>query len=233
MIYHRFSSSGILILSVFILMVPIRGTRSQERQEWRKSFPTNKVNLLDVGRNTYIVLEPGYRLHFKASKNTLSITVLDETKVVDGIKTRVVEERETIRGKLTEVSKNYLAVDKITNDVYYFGEDVDTYENGQVTGHKGSWLAGVNGASFGLLMPAKPRIGDKYYQEVSPADAMDRAEIISLTEEIKSPAGSFKNCLHTRESSTLEKGSEDKWYAPHIGLIKDANYQLVKIERSK
>jgi hypothetical protein len=233
MICNRFSSFGTLILAAFVLMVSIRGARSQERQGWRKSFPIDRAGLMDIGRNTYLVLEPGYRLHLRAGQETLTITVLDETKVIDGVRTRVVEERETRGGKLTEVSRNYLAVDKITNDVYYFGEDVDTYKNGKVTSHEGSWLVGVNGASIGLMMPANPEIGDKYYQEVSPGVAMDRAEIISLTEEIKCPAGSFKSCLHTRESSALENGSEDKWYAPHIGMVKDANYLLAKIEKGK
>ena len=62
---------------------------------------------------------------------------------------------------------------------------------------------------------------------------MDRAEIISTAEEFKVPAGTFKNCLHTRESSALESGSADKWYAPGVGMIKDANFVLVKIEKTR
>jgi Concanavalin A-like lectin/glucanases superfamily len=52
----------------------------------------------------------------------LTITVLNETKMVDGVETRVVEERETKGGKLKEVSRNYFAISKRTNDVFYFGE---------------------------------------------------------------------------------------------------------------
>jgi hypothetical protein len=193
----------------------------------------DKANLVDTGRNTYFILEPGHRLYFEHGKNTLTVTVLDEIKVVDGVRTRVVEEREASGGQLAEVSRNYFAMDKVTHDVYYFGEDVDTYKHGKVTGHEGAWLAGVNGARFGLMMPGKPKVGDKYYQEIAPQIAMDRAEIISLTEDLKVPAGAFKNCLHTRESSALESGSEGKWYAPDVGLIKDSGFVLVKAGKDK
>jgi len=79
------------------------------------------------------------------------ITVLAETKKVGNVETRIVEERETENGELTEVSRNYFAISRRTNNVYYFGEDVDEYKNGKVTGHGGSWLAGVEGAKYGLI----------------------------------------------------------------------------------
>jgi len=202
-------------------------------QAWRDSFPADKASLADTGSNPYFILEPGYRLTLTNTKDTLIVTVLEDTKLVDGVRTRVVEERETSGGKLAEVSRNYFAIDRITSDLYYFGEDVDTYENGKVSGHEGAWLAGVNGARFGLMIPGKPVMGARYYQENAPKVAMDRAEIISVTEESKVPAGVFKNCLHTRESSALEKGSEDKWYAPGVGLIKDEDFVLAKVERGK
>ncbi len=62
---------------------------------------------------------------------------------------------------------------------------------------------------------------------------MDRAEVVAINAEIKVPAGAFKNCLHTKESSALESGSEDKYYAPGVGLIKDADFALVRIEKGK
>jgi hypothetical protein len=202
-------------------------------QAWRDSFPVDKANLADSGRNPYFILEPGYRLTLANAKDTLIVTVLEDTKLADGVRTRVVEERETKGGKLAEVSRNYFAIDKITSDLYYFGEDVDIYKNGKISGHEGAWLAGVNGAKFGLMIPGKPAVGARYYQENAPKVAMDRAEIISVTEEAKVPAGVFKNCLHTRESSALEKGSEDKLYAPGVGLIKDEDFVLANVERGK
>ena len=211
----------------------VLAAQAPQKAGFRTTFPVDRAKLSNTGRGTYCILEPGYRLHLQSGKDTLIVSVLEETKFVDGVTTRVVEERETEGGQLAEVSRNYFAIDSATGDVYYFGEDVDEYKNGKVTGHEGAWLSGVNGATFGLIVPGAPRAGDRYYQESAPKVAMDRAEVVAINEEIKVPAGTFKNCLHTKESSALESGSEDKYYAPGVGLIKDAEFVLVKIEKGK
>jgi hypothetical protein len=201
------------------------------RADFRTTFPVDKARLSDSGRGAYFILEPGHRLHFQSGADTLVISVFDETKLVDGVTTRVVEERETAGGQLVEVSRNYFAIDRTTGDAYYFGEDVDEYTNGKVTGHRGSWLSGVGGARFGLMVPGAPKPGDRYYQEFAPTVAMDRAEVVAVTGRLTVPAGAYESCLHTKESSALERGSEDKWYAPGVGLIKDAEFVLVKVEK--
>jgi hypothetical protein len=196
------------------------------------TFDIDKADLTSTGRNRYFVLEPGYQLvlegQVKGKAVVLTITVLNETKVVDGVETRVVEERETANGQVVEVSRNYFAVSKRTGDVFYFGEDVDDYENGKVTGHGGAWLSGVNGARFGLMMPGTPVLGARYHQEIAPKVAMDRAEIVSLTATLKTPAGKYEKCLKTEESSALEPGKESKLYAPDIGLILDGKLKLTR-----
>jgi hypothetical protein len=116
--------------------------------------------------------------------------------------------------------------------VYYFGEDVDEYKDGKVVGHPGSWLSGVKGARFGLMMPGLPLVKARYYQELAPGAAMDRAEILSVSETVKTPAGVFKNCLKTLETTPLEPDTrEHKLYAPGIGLIQDGALQLVRYGR--
>ncbi len=159
------------------------------------------------------------------------MTVTRKTKVVDGVETRVVEEREEKDGKLTEVSQNYFAIDKTTSAVYYFGEDVDDYKDGKVVSHEGAWLSGVNGARFGMMMPGKPKVGDKFQQETAPKVAMDRCEIAAMGKQIKTPAGTFKNCLCAKEGSSLENGTSDKVYAPGVGLVKDDEFLLTKIAK--
>jgi hypothetical protein len=101
-------------------------------------------------------LEPGHVAVLDGGGEHLVITVTTQTELVDGVTTRVVEERETKGGALVEVSRNYLAISTRDSSVYYFGEDVDMYEGGTVVHHEGSWRAGVNGARFGLLMPHRP-----------------------------------------------------------------------------
>jgi hypothetical protein len=196
------------------------------------TFDVDKANLTNVGKNPYFIpLVPGYRLVLSGGGGTLTVTVTDKTKLVDGVETRVVEEREEKNGQPIEISQNYFAIDKTTGAVYYFGEDVDIYKDGKVVEHSGAWLSGVDGAKFGLMMPGKPKAGDKFQQEIAPKTAMDRCEIAAIGEQLVTPAGTFKKCLRTKEGSSLEKGTSEKVYAPEIGLVKDDEFLLVKTSK--
>ncbi|HJZ96939.1 MAG TPA: hypothetical protein VKE70_10575 [Candidatus Solibacter sp.] len=199
------------------------------KDDWQKDFPVDKKNLGVKGNNPYFNLSPGYVLSYAHGKDTDTLTVLNETKMIDGVETRPVEDRETKNGNVTEVTRDYYAIDSKTNDVYYFGEEVDVYKNGKVVSHEGTWLSGVNGAKFGLMMPAAPKVGQKFYQEQAPKVGMDRIEILSTTEKVTVSAGTFENCVHVRETSPIEKGLKDeKWYAPGVGQVRDAEMPLVK-----
>src|SRR5205085_8709539 len=138
---------------------------------------------------------PGKVLKLSDGKDMLTITILPETKTIDGVKVGVLEERETKDGKLIEVSRNFFATDKNSGDVYYFGEDVDNYKDGKIIDHESEWHAGEKGAKFGLMIPANPKVGDKYYQEIAPKVAMDRVEVVSTDETVTTPAGTFKHCV--------------------------------------
>ena len=78
-------------------------------------------------------------------------------------------------------------------------------------------------------MPGLILSGSRYYQEIAPGIAMDRSEIISMSETMNTPAGNFINCLKTEETNVLKpKEKEYKIYAPGIGLLKDEKLVLVK-----
>ncbi len=199
------------------------------RSTWQEEFGISNCKLVTQGKNQYLVLEPGFQLVLEGGDAKLQITVLDETKIVDGVTTRVVEEREWKKGELYEVARNYFAMCKQTKDVFYFGEDVDFYEGGKVVKHDGTWHAGVNGNRAGLLMPGAPKLKMKYYQEIAPKVAMDRAEIMSLNETCKTPAGTFPKCLKVKEGTALNPIEiEYKYYAPSIGLVRDGDLRLTK-----
>jgi hypothetical protein len=207
--------------------------QSASQGAWMEPTLPVKTELSATGRNPYFVLEPGYRLVLEnAGKDSLTITVLADTKIVDGVETRVVEERETKHGQLAEISRNYFAISTATHALYYFGEDVDEYEDGKVVSHGGAWLAGVNGARAGMLLPGEPKVGQRFYQEMAPGVAMDRSEVISVSETIKTPAGAFEKCLKVADGSAVEKGDpEEKIFAPGVGLVKEEDFRLVKSER--
>jgi hypothetical protein len=185
------------------------------------------------GKGKYFDLTPGFQQVFdgeeKGEKAHLVITVTDRTKKVAGVETRVVQEYEMEGGKLAEISWNYMAICKDSGDLCYFGEDVDEYQDGKLQGHGSSWLAGKKRAVYGVMVPANPAVGQKYYQEQAPKEALDRAEVVSVSENFDTPAGKFKNCVKTDETTPLEPGDpEAKLYAPGIGLVQDGGLRLVK-----
>lgn len=203
--------------------------------DWQRTFNVGAGDLATAGENSYFILKPGSRLTLEGKEDgktvRLVVTVLDETRIVGGIEARVVEERESEDGALVEVSRNFMAIHKTTRDLYYLGEEVDIYKNGKIVDHEGAWLHGSKGATLGLLVPGLPVIGQRYYQEVAPGVAMDRAQIVSVSERVTTPAGTFEKCLKTEETTPLEPGDKEyKLYAPGVGLVRDG--PLVLISRS-
>jgi hypothetical protein len=210
----------------FIALMTAMSTLAADN--FQSVFQVDKKTLGVKGANPYFNLTPGYTWEYRRGNAVDNVTVLPDTKIIDGVETRAVEHRETKNGKLNEVTRDYYAVDSVTNDVYYFGE-VDVIKNGKVVDHEGTWLAGVNGAKFGLMMPALPKVGQKFYQEQAPGVAMDRVEIVSVEERVVTQAGTFENCVHVRETSPLERLLRDsKWYASRVGQVKDGKMPLVK-----
>ena len=107
-------------------------------------------------------------------------------------------------------------------------EGLQQSRDGKVVSHDGAWLSGVAGARFGLTMPGQALLGARYQHEVAPKVAMDRAEIISVSETLETKAGKFERCLKTEETTPLESGKGYKVYAPGVGVIEDAEVKLVK-----
>lgn len=222
------------ILTAAIAVGLAASAQAPSQTGWIDTFAVDKKDFVSVGSNDYFRLEPGYVLALEKGKIRLAITVLDETKLVDGVETRVVEERESRGGRLLEISRNYFAFNTTDRGVYYFGEEVDIYKNGQVVAHEGAWESGKNGARFGLMIPGRPVVGARFYQEIAPGVAMDRAEVASLDASIKTPAGAFKGCLKFIETTPLEPlARESKIYAPGIGLVKDGSLLLVEHGRKE
>jgi len=195
---------------------------------WRERFNVNKADLAPTGNNPYLTIQPGKVLKLAHGNDRLTVSILSETKTVDGVITGVLEEREEKNGQLIEVSRNFFGTDRNTGDVYYFGEDVDNYKDGKIINHESAWLAGKKGARFGLMIPGKPKMGDRFYQEIAPKVALDRVEVVSVDETVKTPAGTFHHCVHLRETTPLEADVSHKYYAPGVGMIKDDEFELAE-----
>lgn len=222
---------------------------AKDKREFSDSFPLGECELNSVGENRYFILNPGRQAHFNnlqcvaagecSETEELVIAVLDETRditlEIDGeirtVTTRVVEETERVNGQLAEISRNFFAECDGTQDVYYFGEEVDIYQGGEVVSHEGAWLAGVDGAAPGIIMPGGAfLLGARYFQEVAPEVALDRAEHLNAGLEIEVPAGNLEDCVEVEETTPLEKKAlSTKIYCPATGLVFDDGLELTSI----
>lgn len=186
----------------------------------------DKANFVKAIDNPYFPLKPGTKFVYEGvrseGKEHNEVQVTNETKEIIGVNCVVVRDNVTLNGKLIEKTLDWYAQDKNGN-VWYFGEDAKEYENGTIIGTKGSWEAGVDGAKPGIVMEAKPQVGNTYRQEYYKGAAEDMAEVLSLNESVSVPYGSFKKCLMTKEWTGLDPGVvENKYYATGIGPIMTA-----------
>ena len=201
---------------------------TQEPEDWQVEFNISGRSLADTGESPYFVLNPGFQLVLESRNDRVTVTVLDETKEINGIVTRVVEERSEEFGQLEEIARSFYAMDSRTGDVFYFGAESDIYESGGIVANEGSWLAFRDGSpDYSCREPQK--WGSKYYQELVPGIAQSRAEVISTSAVVSTPAGVFERALITKESSPLEPGrTEEKVYGLGVGLIEDGSLILVR-----
>jgi hypothetical protein len=136
------------------------------------------------------------------------------------VESLAVEDRELENGKLVEVALDYFAQDD-AGTVYYLGEDVDEYENGKVVGHEGSWLFGKDTQAPGVLFPAQPKVGDKFKSEDVSAEIHEDDEVVSISESVKTPAGSYQNCVKIKEQ-LADGTTEFKYFAKGIGVVRES-----------
>lgn len=177
--------------------------------------------------NPYYPLVPGYRWIYEAEGEVVTVEVLDDTRVIEGVECIVVrdfvQEVDGDRGALgdpIEDTEDYYALD-IDGNVWYFGEVSLSFEDGYLESIEGSWLTGRDGAKPGIVMPAAPTVGQSYRQEFLFGDAEDAAGIVSTTGSESTPAASCGgSCVVTADVVPLAPGPlENKYYKAGVGFI--------------
>ena len=183
--------------------------------------PKNFVRVID---NPYFPLQPGTRYVYRGTdggeplKDVIDVTNRDKT--ILGVKVVVVLDRVFTSGALVEKTFDYFAQDKQGN-VWYFGEDTKEYEDGKVVSTAGTFQAGKDGATAGIIMRAHPKIGQTTQQEFAPGVAEDKGTVVSLNATVVVPFGKFYHCLETKDFTPLEPGAlEIKYYCPGIGFAR-------------
>ena len=177
---RRISQSSAVVVALALMLGSAgRWRRPPERlRSSRPSSPRMTAPGRPTGRNQYFTIRPGdwfvlegeddggelVRVKIKVLNQTKKITFKDQEGESLTVYARVVEEREWKDGKLVEVSRNYYARCVQTNDVYYFGEDVDIYDEDGGHRQPRRRLAGGEGtgdgkARPGLIMPGTFLLG--------------------------------------------------------------------------
>jgi hypothetical protein len=93
--------------------------------------------------------------------------------------------------------------------------------------HEGSWRADDPGNAPGIYMPAAPRPGMSFQQEVAPGVAEDEATI-GRSGTVRVPAGTFRDTIAVEELNPLDGDTSFKVYARGVGLIIDDPLELIR-----
>lgn len=182
--------------------------------------------------NRFLPLVPGTNFVLSGSvreddgllhPHTIVTTVTDLTKVIDGVRTLVVFDRDFGDGQLQESELAFEAQDG-SGRVWNVGEYPEEYEKGRLAGAPSTWIAGIGGAVPGVGMLARPQPGtSSYLQGYSAAiDFFDCATVAKVHQHTCVPAGCFDDVLVTDEWAPLDPagGHQLKYYAPGVGNVR-------------
>jgi hypothetical protein len=176
--------------------------------------------------NAWFPLRPGTTYVYTGTKDgdpAIDVfAVSKKTQLIDGVRTRVVNDRLYLNGVLHERTTDYYAQDRCGN-VWYFGEDTAELDaKGHVVSRDGSFRAGVRGAQPGVYMQAKPELGRSFRQEWSPGNAEDQFKVIGKNASVTVPYGTFHHALRTQETTALESAVVDnKLYVRGVGEVQE------------
>lgn len=149
----------------------------------------------------------------------VTVRVLRRTRLVDGIRARVVHDVVREQGEIVEDTHDWYAQDS-GGSVWYLGEATAEHDDGSPVSTDGSWEHGIDGAQAGVLLPARPVVGCRYREEFKPGEAEDQALILARSESITTPTGDYQRVLHTANTTPLEPDVlENKLYAPGVGPV--------------
>jgi len=200
--------------------VPIMSSDSLMAQAVDLSARHDPNDFSDKVDNPWFPLTPGTTLTYEGTKDgkraVRVLAVTRKTKVIEGAICTVVEDKLSLGGSPAERGLGYYAQDRQGN-VWNLGEESQEIEHGRVVKVE-SWQAGVDGALPSLIMEAAPAIGHTFAHEYT----SNNFEIVSLSESVKVPYGSFSDALLTKEWSPEEPDVlTHKYYVHGLGEVRD------------
>ncbi|MEZ4862299.1 MAG: hypothetical protein R3C14_13370 [Caldilineaceae bacterium] len=154
--------------------------------------------------------------------NRVEATLLPENKRIHWrdaeVETRVVQVIDYRTDMLVSVADHYFA-QADDGSVYALGADVSNYAAGQMVDQTGSWLAGLDGATPILMMPAQFVVGSFYTAPQDMANPIIQScAIVTLAQAAMTPAGPTDKGVLIKE--TLADGTvKNSTYAESWGML--------------
>jgi hypothetical protein len=230
--FTKFSAAAVALVACLVLGTPATAVRADV-----PTGPPVFSNPLNI-TNTFMPFQVGAMKVLQIKGSRTKEVVLDlylaETRTLEwkgtGVTCRILREVAFEDGTLKEISDNYFA-QADDGTVYYFGEVVDNYENAMVANHDGSWLVGGPALPSDppetgvapdptVFMPANPEVGDVFKPEDLFPLVDETGEVKRVGVRVRVAAGAFEGAIEVEESSRLAAGTETKWYAPGVGVVK-------------
>jgi hypothetical protein len=146
-------------------------------------------------------------------------TLLPETKLIDldggkTVEAVVAQYTAYLDGRIHEIALDFYAQDDL-GAVWYLGEDVFNYEDGEIADTDGTWLAGRDGPAA-LIMPAHPQAGDVYRPENAPGLVFEEVTVTETGVTVDGPRGPVAGAIVIDELH-MDGTHEDKIFAPGYG----------------
>jgi hypothetical protein len=199
------------------------------KQAVETDFDRNKFSKSTTIDNRWTPLMPGTQFTTEGAatvdgeriRRRVVFTVTDLTKVIDGVRSVVIWDRDYNNDVLVEAELAYFAQDDDGN-VWQMGQYPEEYEDGKLAGTP-AWIAGLEGAKPGILMRADPRLETSdYSQGWGPAvEYADRAKVLKMDQKTCVTAGCYEDVLLTQEWDEADPAAKQlKYYAPDVGNVR-------------
>jgi hypothetical protein len=218
-------AAAIAMLGLCLLVAACGGGDENGGEPAAKPAALEKGNFARTVSNEYFPLEPGTqtvrlgRLNRGDRRLTHRrvFTVTDVYKTIAGVRAVAVLDQDIDAGQVAEQALDFFAEDRRGN-VWYLGSYTEAYEGGEFVNAADAWLAGLNGAEAGIMMPAKPRKGTPaYVQAEVPGDDPDVAEVLETGQRNCVPFKCYRDVLVIQEGGSE---GEAKYFAPGVGGIR-------------
>ncbi|HEX2619241.1 MAG TPA: hypothetical protein VHL11_03810, partial [Phototrophicaceae bacterium] len=215
-------------LVVLLLLTIIAGSTVAAQDAPGYTVTIDPANFVTVVDNPYFPRIPGTKWVYEGQTadglEHNELEILTDTREIMGVTTTVIHDVVNLDGVLIEDTLDFFAQDQDGN-VWYFGEEVSNYRDGQLVDSEGSWEAGVDGALPGIVMygDVAAHIGETYRQEYYAGEAEDMGILLNNDGIVTVPYNDseFQDVVMTYDFTPLETDSHElKYFAAGIGEVK-------------